>query len=96
MPDTVRAVAPEVANIIADYARAVNRPADRPADGPYVSADEAVPFEAGEPDRPAASYAEWLTAGQADPGPTERQLEDWNIHNDHAGRLEPGYPEAGE
>ena len=96
MPDTAQAVAPEVANIIADYARAVNRPAGRPAGEPSVSADEAVPFEAPEPHRPSASYAEWLAAGQADPGPTERQLEDWNIHNDHADRLEPDYPEAGE
>jgi hypothetical protein len=96
MPDTAHAVAPEVANIIADYARAVNRPAGRPAGEPSVSADGAVPFGAREPDRPSASYAEWLAAGQADPGPGERQLEGWNIHNDHADRLEPDYPEAGE
>jgi hypothetical protein len=95
-PDTAQTVAPEVANIIADYARAVNHPAGRPAGEPCVSADEAVPFEAPKPHRPAASYTEWLAAGQADPGPSERQLEDWNIHNDHADRLEPDYPEAGE
>ena len=96
MPDTAQAVAPEVANIIADYARAVNRPAGRPAGEPYASADEAVPFEPPEPDRPSASHAEWPAAGQAYPDPSERQLEDWNIHNDHADRLEPDYPEAGE
>lgn len=96
MPDTAQAVAPEVANIIADYARAVNRSAGRPAGESYVSADEAVPFQARETGRPSPFYAEWLAAGQADPGPSERQLEDWNIHNDHADRLEPGYPEAGE
>jgi hypothetical protein len=96
MSDTAHAVAPEVANIIADYARAVNRPAGGPAGEPYTSADEAVPFEASEPHSLSPSYAERLAAGQADPGPTERQLEDWNIHNDHADRLEPDYPEAGE
>jgi hypothetical protein len=96
LPDEAHAVAPEVANIIADYARAVNRPAGRPVGEQSVSADEAVPFQAREPDRPSASYAEWLAAGQADPAPAERQLEDWNIHNDHADRLEPDYPEAGE
>ena len=96
MPDTAHAVAPEVANIIADYARAVNRPAGRPAGEPRVSADETVPFEALEPDKPAASYAEWLAADHADPGPAERQLENWNIHNEYADRLEPNYPEAGE
>lgn len=95
-PGTAHAVAPVVANIIADYARTVNRPASRPAGGSYVSADEAVPFEAREPDRPLGSYAEWLAAGQADPGPAERHFEDWIIHNDHADRLEPDYPEAGE
>ena len=96
MPDTAQAVAPEVASIVADYARAVNRRAGRLADGPQVSVDEAVSFEAREPHRPSASYAEWLAAGQADPGPTEPQLEYRDIHNDQADRLEPDYPEAGE
>ncbi len=30
-------------------------------------------------------------AAQAEPGPTERQLEDWNIHNDHADGLAADY-----
>jgi hypothetical protein len=30
---------------------------------------------------PSASYAEWVAEGQEDPGPGERQLEDWNEHN---------------
>jgi len=96
VPDKAQAVAPEVANIIGDYARAVNRPASGPDGEPHVSADEAVPFEAGGRPGPPGSYAEWLDEAQADPGPTERQLEVWNVHNDHADRLEPDYPEAGE
>lgn len=96
MPDTAQAVAPEVASIVADYARAVNPQAGRLADGPQVSADKAVSFEAREPHRPSASNVEWLAAGQADPSPTEPQLEYRDIHNDHADRLEPDYPEAGE
>jgi len=96
VPDTAQAVPPEVANIIGDYPRAVNRPASGPDGKPHASPEEAVPFEARGRRGPSTSDAELLAAGQADPGPTERQLENWNIHNDHADRLEPDYPEAGE
>ena len=96
VPDNAGAVAPEVANIIGDYLRAVNRPASGPDGKPHVSPEEAVPFEARGRRGPSASDTEWLAADQADLGPTERQLENWNIHNDYAEWLEPDYPEAGE
>ena len=37
-------------------------------------------------ERQPGSNTPWQQQAQAepDPGPTERQLEDWNIHNDHA------------
>jgi hypothetical protein len=31
----------------------------------------------------------WAWQAEPDPGPTERQMEDWNIHNDHADGLVP-------
>jgi hypothetical protein len=45
--------------------------------------------EAWGPRGPSASYAEWLAEGQEDPGPGERQLQDWNEHNYQADGLEP-------
>ena len=45
--------------------------------------------EARGPRGPSASYAEWLAEGQQDPGPGERQLEDWNEHNYQVDGLEP-------
>ena len=45
--------------------------------------------EAWGPRGPSASYAEWVAEGQEDPGPGERQLEDWNEHNYQVGGLEP-------
>ena len=92
VPDTAQAVAPEVACVIGGYARAVNCPASGPDGEPRVSPKEAVPFEARGRRGPSASDAEWLAEGQADPGPTERQLENWNIHNDRADRLETRGP----
>ena len=49
------------------------------------------------PRGPSASYEEWLAEGQADPGPDERQLEDWAEHNAIVGGLEAGQlrPAAG-
>jgi len=41
------------------------------------------------PRGPSTSYAEWLAEGQEDPGPDERQLEDWSEHNYQADGLEP-------
>lgn len=156
-PDTARAVAPEVANIIGDYAQTMNRPASRPDGLLQVPPEEAVSFavrgrgrppayaseqmecpECGEDavpipatdavpwdthgikqpqwshkdgsslcpvmddsgylpaqprpksaERQSGSLVSWQRQAQAepDPGPTERQLEDWNIHNDHADGL---------
>ncbi len=37
------------------------------------------------------SATERLAEDETDPGPTERQLEDWNIHNDHADGLAGEY-----
>ena len=45
--------------------------------------------EARGPRGPSASYAEWLAEGQQDPGPGERQLEDWNEHNYQVDGLDP-------
>jgi cytosine/adenosine deaminase-related metal-dependent hydrolase len=45
--------------------------------------------EAWGPRGPSASYAEWVAEGQVDPGPGERQLEDWNEHNYRVDGLEP-------
>jgi len=45
--------------------------------------------EAWGPRGPSASYAEWAAESQEDPGPGERQLEDWNEHNYQADGLEP-------
>ena len=41
------------------------------------------------PRGPSASYAEWVAEGQEDPGPGERQLQDWNEHNYQVDSLEP-------
>jgi cytosine/adenosine deaminase-related metal-dependent hydrolase len=45
--------------------------------------------EAWGPGGPSASYPEWVAEGQEDPGPGERQLEDWNEHNYQVDGLEP-------
>jgi hypothetical protein len=45
--------------------------------------------EARGPRGPSASYAERVAEGQEDPGPGERQMQDWNEHNYQADGLEP-------
>jgi hypothetical protein len=93
VPDTAEAVSPEVANTIGDYARAANR-LEFGLDGQrYASEAEAEAWGTREPSR---SHAEWLAEGQADPGPTERRLEEWNKDDAHADSLEADQLEAGE
>lgn len=35
-------------------------------------------------ERDAWTEQEWMQQAEPDPGPTEQQIIDWNIHNDHA------------
>jgi hypothetical protein len=56
----------------------------------YYEATAASDAEAWGRRGPSASSQEWLAEGQADPGPTERQLEDWAEHNATVDGLEAG------
>jgi hypothetical protein len=50
--------------------------------------------EAWGPRGPSASYAKWLAEGQEDPGPRQRQLQDWNEQHNH--QVDGLEPERGE
>jgi len=41
--------------------------------------------------QPRATERQTQAEAEVDPGPTERQLDDWNIHNDHVDGLTAEY-----